>query len=177
MDRYWYPENVDSPYVSTTTILTNLSTSHVVKASYYNVAIPSIVMQTCLIVSTLGNMTILSNLIPQNVQASMILFHWAELDPKVNASSRQFWIQVPYCEDEYEDVFNDTGKLYGYTGRYYWDVPLTASTSTPEFILYPDPKSLFGPSLNALEIYGQTNNISLTSTKLDGKYSTSPKLM
>ena len=171
---------MDSPYLSTTTTLTNLSTSHVVNISDTNDVIPSIVLQSCLTVSSLGNMTILSNLIPQNAQA-YVVFYWAELDPKVNASSRQFWIQRPsYKSSVYEDAFNYSGGLYEFDYWTFWDVPLTTSstsTSTPEFLLYPTPQSIFGPSLNALEIYGQTNNISLTSTKLDGKYSISTKLI
>ena len=159
-----------------TTKLTNLSTSHVVDTLYYNAAIPSVVMQTCLTVSTLGDMRILSNIIDQNVQG-FVAFYWAELDPKVNASSRQFWIQIPSRADTYVDVFNLTEGLYEYLWLFSWNVPLTTSTSTPEFVLYPTPRSIFGPSLNALELYAQTNKISLTSSKLDGKYPTSPKLI
>jgi hypothetical protein len=168
---------VDSPYVSTTTNLTNLSTSHAVD-TFYNIDIPSIVMQTCLTVSTLGDMKILSNVIDQNVNA-YVEFYWAELDPKVIASSRQFWIHLPSPNfgDRYVDVFDITGGLFVFRHDFFWGVPLTTSTSTPEFVLYPTPQSIFGPSLNALEIYGETNNIALTSTKLDGKYSTSPKLI
>ena len=170
---------MDSPYVSTTTTLTNLSTSIVVDTSRTNESIPSVVLQTCLTVSTLGYMTILSNLIPQNVGAiSYVAFHWAELDPKVNASSRQFGIQVPGFVDSIENPFVGSGGLYMYQYWLFGGVPLTTSTtSTPEFVLYPTPQSIFGPSLNALEIYGETNIISLTSTELDGKYSTPPKLI
>jgi hypothetical protein len=172
---------VDSRYFSATTTLTNLSTSHVVDTSNSRAAIPSTVLQSCLTVTGLGNMTILSNLIQQDVQA-YVAFHWAELDPKVNASSRQFWIQIPsYSSGIYEDAFNYTGGLYKYDYWFFWNIPLTTSTtstsSTPEFILYPTPQSIFGPSLNALELYAQTNKISLTSSKLDGKYPTSPKLI
>ena len=143
-------------------------------------AIPSAVLQSCLTLSSLGNLTILSNLIQQDVQA-YVAFHWAELNPKANASSRQFWIQIPYyISGIYENAFNYTGGLYKYDYWYFRDVPLTTSTTstslTPAFILYPTPQSIFGPSLNALELYAQTN-ISLTSSKLDGKYPTSPKLI
>ena len=167
---------MDSPYVSTTTTLTNLSTSHVVDTLGTNESMPSVVLQTCLTVSTLGNMTILIDFIDQNVEA-YVVFHWAELNPKVNASSRQFWIQIPgYVK--YEDAFNITRGLYIDQYMYFRGVPLgTSTTSTPKFVLYPTPQSIFGPSLSALKIYGETNIISLTSTELDGKYSTPPKLI
>ena len=141
-------------------------------------AIPSVVLQTCLTVTSLGNMTILSNLIEQDVQA-YVACHWAELDPKVKIYSREFWMQLPsYNSDAVESTFSYSGGLYKYDNWYFRDIPLTTSTSsTPEIILYPTPDSTFGPSLNALEIYAQTNNISLTSSKLDGKYPTSPKLI
>ena len=168
---------MDSPYVSTTTTLTNLSTSHVLDTLDQDAIIPSVVMQTCLTASTLGDMKILSNVIDQNVKA-YVEFHWVELDPKVNASSRQFWIQVPHSGNTYVDIPHATGELYNYSFQFFWGAPLTTSISTPEFVLSPTLQSKFGPSLNALEIYGETNfNISLTSTKVDGKYFTSPKLI
>jgi hypothetical protein len=124
-------------------------------------------------VSILGNMTISINPTPQNVQA-YVVFYWAELDPEVNASSRQFWVQVPYT-DEMEIDFLDMGEPYVIYLRRFPNTSLTTSDS--EFVLYPYPQSIFGPSLNALEIYGETNLISLKSIELDGKYSTSPKLI
>lgn len=176
-DRYWFPQNVGNRYVSTTTTLTNLSTSHVVDTWGTNEFVPSVVLQTCLTVSTLGNMTISSNYFINQNDRAYVAFHWAELDPKVNAFSRQIRIQVPDNTDNYKDVFNATGGLYMYSYWLYWDIPLTTtSTSTLEIVLYPTPQSIFGPSLNALEIYGETNyTISLTTTNLDGEYSTSLK--
>ena len=173
--------NVDNQHVSTTATLTNLSTSHVVNTSGANEFIPSAVLQTCLTVSTIGNMTILSDYFIHQNDLAYVAFHWAELDPKVNASSRQFRIQVPDFTDNYEDVFNKSGGLYMYSNYIYswhfWNIPsTTTSTLTLEIVLYPTPQSIFGPSLNALEIYGETNYTkSLTSTNLDGKNSTSLK--
>lgn len=147
-----------------------------VDTSYTNESIPSSVLQTCLAMSTLGNMTISKSLITQNMLA-YVAFYWAELDARVNASSRRFWVQLPN-DLLYEDPFNSSGGLYMYDSWMAWDVPLTTSTSTtssPEFVLYPDQYSTFGPSLNALEIYGETGLISLTTTEVDGEYSTSFK--
>jgi hypothetical protein len=166
-DRYWFPKHVVNTFVNGTSTLTNLSTTTVVSTVYTNQSVPSSVMQTCLAMSTPGNMTFYYSLL-QGTSYAYLQFYWAELDQNVNATSRQFKVHVPgFVQDSLVNVYNDTQGLNQYLGEAWWDFTLTTQTS--QFVQYSTPTSVYGPILNALELFTITDVISSTTTIIDGE--------
>ena len=69
-------------------------------------------MQTCLAMSTPGNMTFYYSL-QQGTSLAYLQFYWAELDQNVNVTSRQFEVHVPsFIQDTLVNVYNDSHGLY-----------------------------------------------------------------
>ena len=166
-DRYWFPKHVDNTYVNGTTILTNLSTTTVVNTVNTNTSVPSSVMQTCLAMSKPGNMTFYFPL-QQDSTYAYLEFYWAELDPNVNVTSRQFKVHVPgFALDSSLNVYNESQGLYSFLEEAWWYFTLTPQTS--KFVQYSTPTSVYGPILNAVELFAITDVISSTTTVIDGE--------
>ena len=170
-DRYWFPKHVDNPYVNGTTIVTNLSTTTIVPTSWSNESVPSSVMQTCLAMSTPGNMTFYFPLRQASVKV-YLAFYWAELDGNVNVTSRQFMVHVPgFTPDLLFNIYNQGGGLYSLDEEAWWNFTLTPQTS--KIVQYSTPTSVYGPILNALELFAITDVISSTTNIIDGEWPTS----
>ena len=166
-DRYWVPKHVTNTYVNGTTILTNLSTTTGVPTSGTNESVPSSVMQTCLAMSTPGNMTFYFPL-QQDSTDAFLGFYWAELDPNANITSRQFKVHVPgFAQDSPINVYNESQGLYSLFEESWWLFTITPQTSI--FVQYSTPTSVYGPILNALELFAITDVISSTTTLIDGE--------
>ena len=154
-------------YVNGTTFVTNLSTTTTVPNPGTNEAVPSSVMQTCLAMSTPGNMTFYFPL-RQDIPHAYLVLYWAELDPNVNVTSRQFMVHVPGLPpDSPENAYNQSGGLYKTDDTLLWDVTLTPLTT--KIVQYSTPTSVYGPMLNALELYASTDVISSTTNIIDGE--------
>ena len=166
-DRYWFPKRVNNSFVNGTTTLTNLSTTSLVNTYGTAGSIPSSVIQTCLAMSTPGNMTFYFPL-QHDIPYAYLEFYWVELDPNVNATSRQFMVHVPqFASDLPVNVYNLTGGLYSLREEAWWYFHLTPQTS--KFVQYSTPTSVYGPILNALELFAITDVISSTTTIIDGE--------
>lgn len=165
-DRYWFAQHVDNMFVNGTRILTNLSTTTVVNTYGTNQSIPSSVMQTCLAMSKPGNMTFYFPLQQDNTYA-YLGFYYAELDPNVNVTSRQFKVHVPDASEVLVNVYNESQALYSFFGEAWWYFTLTPQTS--KFVQYSTPTSVYGPILNAVELFAITDVISSTTTVIDGE--------
>ena len=171
LERYWFPEHVTNTYVNGTTVLTNLSINTVVLTSRANKSIPSSVMQTCLAMSTPGSMTI-SFPLQQDIPQAYLELYWAELDPNVTVTSRQFMVQVPgYPSDLLHNIYYQSGGLNSLLDESMWDFTLTPQTS--KIVQYSTPTSVYGPILNALELFAITDVISSTTNIIDGEWPTS----
>ena len=167
-DRYWFPEHVNNAFVNGTTPLTNLSTTSLVSTSGTTGSIPSSVLQTCLAMSTPGNMTFYFALQQNSTYAYYLEFYWAELDPNANVTSRQFMVHVPgFAQDLLVNVYNDTTGRYSLEDEAWWYFTLTPQTSN--FVQYSTRTSVHGPILNALELFTITDVISSTTTIIDGE--------
>jgi hypothetical protein len=130
-------------------------------------------MQTCLAMSTPGNMTFYYSL-QQGTSLAYLQFYWAELDQNVNVTSRQFEVHVPsFIQDTLVNVYNESQGLYQFFDGAWWDFTLTTQTS--QFVQYSTPTSVYGPILNALELFAITDVISSTTTTIDGEQPTSFK--
>jgi len=124
-------------------------------------------MQTCLAMSTPGNMTFYFPL-QQDISYAYLEFYWAELDQNVNVTSRQFKVHVPEFElDSLVNVYNDSQGLYEFLEEGWWRFTLTPQTSV--FVQYSTPTSVYGPILNALELFAVTDVISSITTIIDGE--------
>ena len=164
-DRYWFPKHVTNPYVNGTTILTNLSTT-VVYNFYSNESVPSSVLQTCLAMPTPGNMTIYFPL-RQDIPHAYLEFYYAELDPNVIVTSRQFMVHVPgFPTDKALNIYNLTG-LFELYYHYWWGFTLTPQMS--KIVQYSTPTSVYGPILNAVELFAITDVISSTTNIIAGE--------
>ena len=167
LDRYWFPEHVDNMYVNGTTILTNLSTTTIVPDYISNEDVPSSVMQTCLAMSTPGSMTIYFPL-QQDIPHAYLEFYWTELDGNVNVTSRQFMVHVPgYASDSPCNIYNQSGGLYSLSDEWWSNFTLTPQTS--KIVQYSTPTSIYGPMLNAVELFAITDIISSTTNIIDGE--------
>ena len=168
-DRYWFPEHVNNAFVNGTTPLTNLSTTSLVSTSGTTGSIPSSVLQTCLAMSTPGNMTFYFPL-QQNSTYAYWEIYWAELDPNATVTSRQFTIHVPgFAPDLPVNVYNYTGGLYSVLDVPLWYSNFHLTPQTSKFVQYSTPTSVYGPILNALELFAITDVISSTTTLIDGE--------
>jgi hypothetical protein len=110
-----------------------------------------------------GNITIT---FPDDYSYQYILsFYYAELNSTANASSRNFYLEVPgtgfillnpYSNGTLNSVFRAAGYVF-------WDVSYTPGT---DIVLYPDEtvSSPLGPIANALETWEMSTNPMATMT-------------
>ncbi len=149
-DRYWFPiQGSNSTFIQSTSPLQSLVASKIVGP---NNALwgepPPTVMDTALTSS--GNITIT---FPDDYSYVYILsFYYAELNSTANASSRNFYIQVPgFPRDVLLNPYSKgSNAVFIALLELIWDIPYTPGT---DIVLYPDQtvSSPLGPIANALE--------------------------
>jgi hypothetical protein len=128
---------------------------------------PETVMDTALTSS--GNITIT---FPDVYSYQYILsFYYAELNSTANASSRNFYIDVPsYPRDILLNPYsNASNAVFSAVIELYWDLTYTPGT---DIVLYPDQTapSPLGPMANALETWeSSTNPMDTMTNNQDGE--------
>ncbi|CAK9213741.1 unnamed protein product [Sphagnum troendelagicum] len=155
-DRYWYPEGSNSTFLESTTPPPQiLTTNHNIDENNISpVVIPEAVVDTAL-TTTGENITII---FPDDYTFKpYVIFYYAELDPTANATSRQFYIQVPL----YEAVFINpivNASQFSVSPVCYTDIPYVAGW---DIVLYQDQTnySPLGPLVNALEVLEISENL------------------
>lgn len=140
-------------------------------------AIPTVMLQSAL--TTSGNMTIqgmfgtpdpfISSPLTNWIFA-YIVFYFAELDPNANASSQEFYIQMPYFPDQYINPWNDTNANQPFVASRLIYSPFAFQSWVP-ISLYRGQNSTLGPSLNALEFLELTWSSNLKTIDRDGTHS------
>jgi hypothetical protein len=165
-DRYWYPQGSNSTFLESTTPPPQILTNHSIDQNIISSdVIPAAVIDTAL-TTTGGNITIL---FPDNYSyEAFAIFYYAELDATANATSRQFYAQLPeFATILFNPIVNASqfsvpseslGPFAYYAG---WDI-----------FLYQDQtiSSPLGPLVNALELLELSENMmaKLTNPK-DGE--------
>jgi hypothetical protein len=123
---------------------------------------PETVMDTALTSS--GNITIT---FPDDYNYEYILsFYYAELNSTANASSRNFYLEVPGSSAGIvllNPYSNGSNLVFNAVLELYWLLPYTPGT---DIVLYPDqtPPSPLGPIANALETWEMSTNTMATMT-------------
>ncbi|CAK9266655.1 unnamed protein product, partial [Sphagnum jensenii] len=163
-DRYWFPiQGSNSTFIQSTSPLQSLVASKIVRLS--NVLYgepPATVMDTALTSS--GNITIT---FPDDYSYQYILtFYYAELNSTANASSRNFYLEVPgsyYGFTLLNPYSNSSQGVFSPVLEGYWGLPYTPGT---DIVLYPDQtvSSPLGPIANALETWEMSTNPMATMT-------------
>ncbi|CAK9213827.1 unnamed protein product [Sphagnum troendelagicum] len=162
-DRYWFPiQGSNSTFIQSTSPLQSLVASKIVGPDnrLYGEP-PETVMDTALTSS--GNITIN---FPDDYSYQYILwFNYAELNSTANASSRNFYLEVP---GSYESILlnpysNSSRGVFSPTEELYWELPYTPGS---DIVLYPDQavSSPLGPIANALETLEMSTNPMATMT-------------
>ncbi|CAM6041542.1 unnamed protein product [Sphagnum compactum] len=163
-DRYWFPiQGSNSTFIQSTSPLQSLVASKIVGGNnkLYGDP-PATVMDTALTSS--GNITIT---FPDDYSYQYILsFYDAELNSTANASSRNFFLEVPGSYTGFvllNPYSNATNSAFRATGYLYWQLPYTPGT---DIVLYPDQtvSSPLGPIANALETWEMSANQMATMT-------------
>ncbi len=154
-DRYWYPEGSNSTFLESTTPPPQiLTTNHNIDNNIFPVVIPEAVIDTAL-TTTGENITIIFT--DDYTYNAFIVFYYAELDPTANATSRQFYIQVPVYEIV---VINPIVNASQFSVNYEWypHIPYVAGW---DIVLYQDQTvySPLGPLVNALEVLEISENV------------------
>jgi hypothetical protein len=112
-----------------------------------------------------GNITIT---FPDDYSYQYILtFYYAELNSTANASSRNFYLEVPggyYGSVLLNPYSNHSNVLFSPVEVRYWELPYTPGTDI--VLLYPDQSvsSPLGPIANALETWEISTNLMATMT-------------
>ncbi|KAH8932703.1 hypothetical protein BDL97_19G087800 [Sphagnum fallax] len=154
-DRYWYPEGSNSTFLESTTPPPQiLTTNHNIDNNIFPVVIPEAVIDTAL-TTTGDNITII---FPDDyTYNAFIIFYYAELDPTANATSRQFYLQVPLWDTE---VINPIVNASQFTVNYEWYNDLSYVAGW-DIVLYQDQTiySPLGPLVNALEVLEISENL------------------
>jgi hypothetical protein len=105
-----------------------------------------------------GNITIT---FPDDYSYQYILsFYYAELNSTANASSRNFYLEVPGSYTGFillNPYSNATNSVFRATGYLYWELPYTPGM---DIVLYPDQtvSSPLGPIANALKTWEMSTN-------------------
>jgi hypothetical protein len=111
-----------------------------------------------------GNITIT---FPDDYSYQYILsFYYAELNSTANASSRNFYLEVPgsyYGFILLNPYSNSSKGAFSAVLELYWELPYTPGT---DIVLYPDQtvSSPLGPIANALETLEMSTNPLVTMT-------------
>jgi len=111
-----------------------------------------------------GNITIT---FPDNYNYEYILlFYYAELNSTANASSRNFYLEVPGSYTGFtllNPYSNASNFVFSTVIELYWELPYTPGT---DIVLYPDQTvpSPLGPIANALETWEMSTNPMATMT-------------
>ncbi len=111
-----------------------------------------------------GNITIT---FPDDYSYYYILsFYFAELNSTANASSRNFYLDVPGGYDGtvlLNPYSNSSSGVFSPVEEFYWELPYTPGT---DIVLYPDQtvSSPLGPIANALETWEMSTNPMATMT-------------
>ncbi len=166
-DRYWFPiQGSNSTFIQSTSPLQTLVASKIVNIEGWWDQPPQIVMDTAL--TSTGNITIT---FPDDYSYNCILsFYYAELNSTANASSRNFYLQIPeeaILLNPYSNASDNAFRINVLS----IDLPYTPGT---DIVLYPDQtvSSPLGPIANALEILELSTNPMATITNYqDGELS------
>ncbi|KAH9530805.1 hypothetical protein CY35_19G003400 [Sphagnum magellanicum] len=157
-DRYWFPiQGSNSTFIQSTSPLQSLVASKIVgDGNLLWGEPPATVMDTALTSS--GNITIT---FPDDYSYQYILsFYYAELNSTANASSRNFYLEVPGSYTGFillNPYSNATNSVFRATGYLYWELPYTPGM---DIVLYPDQtvSSPLGPIANALKTWEMSTN-------------------
>ncbi|KAH9536338.1 hypothetical protein CY35_17G102100 [Sphagnum magellanicum] len=144
-DRYWYPQGSNSTFLKSTTPPPQiLTTNHSIDQNIISPdIIPAAVIDTAL-TTTGGNITIF---FPDTSYLAFVIFYYAELDATANATSRQFYGQVPgYAPIYFNPIvnasqFSVSNESFAYLPG--WDIVLYQNQTI---------SSPLGPLVNALEV-------------------------
>ena len=177
-DRYWYPEGVDSSYLNTTTSpLKELNSTHSIdtpysySGSYYPA--PIAVLQTA--VATVSG-TLSTHYLPPDINQTVTLpfpiLHFVELDPNANLTSREFEIQIPPWVSTYENTYNITPDHPSAFEYDFWTFHETDYSVGPTstFDLIPTATSVWGPILNALEVFAVSDPATSKTVERDCEF-------
>ena len=131
-------------------------------------SVPQMVLQSALAMSAPGSLTLT---LPRLVDTStgFLILHFAELDPRVNITSRVFTV-TPAGDDNIittVNPFNETVPV-GYNAiGWFWD-PLSLTNISAEVVtLKSTSTSVFGPSINACEFFEILPQIAPNKTAAD----------
>jgi hypothetical protein len=168
-DRYWFPiQRSNSTFIQSTSPLQSLVASNKVNDSGLWGEPPVTVMDTALTSS--GNITIT---FPDDYNYEYILsFYYAELNSTANASSRNFYLEVPggFPGDIPLNPYSDgSNSVFKAVAEFYWNYLYTPGT---DIVLYPDQtvSSPLGPIVNALEFWEiSTNSMATMTNDQDGE--------
>ena len=180
-DRYWYPEGVGSSYLNTTTSpLKELNSTHSIHNSYsysgsYYPA-PIAVLQTA-VATVSGTLSAhyLSPDINQTVVNPFPILHFVELDPNANMTSREFNMNMSsnvYSYFQYENTYNITAdhpSAFEYDFWWY-TMPDSFIGPTSTFDLVPTATSVWGPILNALEVFAVSDPATSKTVERDCEF-------
>jgi hypothetical protein len=167
-DRYWFPiQGSNSTFIQSTSPLQTLVASKIVNIEGWWDQPPQIVMDTAL--TSTGNITIT---FPDDYSYNCILsFYYAELNSTANASSRNFYLQIPEEAILLNPYSNASDNAFRINIESFIDLSYTPGT---DIVLYPDQtvSSPLGPIANALEIWElSTNPMATTTNYQDGELS------
>ncbi|KAH9530821.1 hypothetical protein CY35_19G004000 [Sphagnum magellanicum] len=155
-DRYWYPQGSNSTFLESTTPPPQiLTTNHHISDDFSTpVVIPQAVIDTAL-TTTGGNITIIFP--DAYTYNAFFIFYYAELDATANATSRQFYLQVP---DSPPILFNPIVNRSQFSASYESDGPFEKVAGW-DIVLYQDQTiySPLGPLVNALELLEFSENL------------------
>ncbi len=161
-DRYWFPiQGSNSTFIQSTSPLQSLVASKIVGFSKQLYGEPPATVTDTALTSS-GNITIT---FPDDYSYRYILsFYYAELNSTANASSRNFYLEVPGTAGELLNPYSDSSSgVFSPVEELYWEVPYTPGT---DIVLYPDQtvSSPLGPIANALETWEVSTNPMATMT-------------
>jgi hypothetical protein len=101
----------------------------------------------------------------------ILLFYYAELNSTANASSRNFYLQIPEDASLLNPYSNSSDSAFAVCLVSFFGLSYTPGT---DIVLYPDQtvSSPLGPIANALEIWElSTNPMATTTNYQDGELS------
>jgi hypothetical protein len=131
--------------------------------------IPEAVIDTAL-TTTNGNITNITIFFPDNyAYQALVIFYFAELNATANATSRQFYAQVPGYETAFLNPLVNISQLF--SASYVPYGPLEYSAGW-DIILYQDQTiySPLGPLVNALEVLEISESVmAILTNREDGE--------
>jgi hypothetical protein len=164
-DRYWFPiQGSNSTFIQSTSPLQSLVASKIVGPNNRLWGEPpETVMDTALTSS--GNITIT---FPDNYNYECILsFYYADLNSTANASSQNFYIDVPTgSRDIQEDPYSNGSNPVSPSSALVVVFNQVSCTPGTDIVLYPNEtfSSPLGPIANALETWEVSTNPLATMT-------------